>query len=204
MDLSKAAARLVGVEAPSPWLLACADLLPAGGRALDVASGRGRHALLLAAAGFEVTAMDREREALDALESQARTNEVSVRTMVADLEAAPPDLGEASFDLIVVFRYLHRPLVPALTRALAPGGFVVYETFTRAQATRGHPKNPDFLLEAGELPRLLVPLETLRAYEGELDGSFLSGAFARRPAANRFRAGPPPLRPPDPGDGSRG
>jgi hypothetical protein len=79
------------------------------------------------------------------------------------------------------------------------------QTFTRAQATRGHPKNPDFLLEAGELPRLLVPLETLRAYEGELDGSFLSGALARRPAANRYRAGPPPLRPaPDPGDPSQG
>ena len=51
-----------------------------------------------------------------------------------DLEGEATDLGEAAYDVIVVFRYLHRPLFPALERALAPGGLLVYETFTRAQA----------------------------------------------------------------------
>jgi tellurite methyltransferase len=196
VELNSAAARLTGVEDPSPWLLACGDLLPARGRALDLACGPGSHALVLAAAGYEVTAIDRDASALAALEVQARANAVPVRTVAMDLEGEPPDLGEAAYDLIVVFRYLHRPLFPALRRALAPEGWLVYETFTRAQAARAHPKNPDFLLEAGELTRLLFPLAALRQYEGERDGSFLAGALVRWPAAIRSsKPGPPPSRP---------
>ena len=58
---------------------------------------------------------------------------------------------------------------------------LVYETFTRAQAARGHPKNPAFLLEEGELPRLVAPLEVLAYEEGERDGSFVARVVARRP-----------------------
>ena len=39
------------------------------------------------------------------------------------------------------------------------GGVLVYETFTRAQAARGKPTNPAFLLEPGELSTLVQPLE---------------------------------------------
>src|SRR6186713_2661405 len=52
------------VRGPSTWLLDNADLLPRGGRVLDVACGRGRHALLLASAGFDVRAIDRNPEAI--------------------------------------------------------------------------------------------------------------------------------------------
>jgi hypothetical protein len=61
-----------------------------------------------------------------------------------------------------VFRFLFRPLAPAIERALAPGGILIYETFTRAQPAHGWgPKSPDFLLESGELPGLFPGLETL-------------------------------------------
>lgn len=166
---------------PSTWLLETADLLPAGGRALDVACGRGRHALLLVAAGFEVTAIDRDRKALAALEARARGLGLSVCTRATDLETNDPDLGSAVFELVVVFRYLHRPLFPALRRALAPGGVLVYETFTRAQAARGHPRNPAFLLKEGELARLVAPLDVLRFDEGEREGAFVARVVARRP-----------------------
>ena len=46
-----------------------------------------------------------------------------------------------------------------LTAALRPSGLLIYETFTRRQAGRGKPTNPDFLLEEGELRRLAEPLE---------------------------------------------
>jgi SAM-dependent methyltransferase len=185
-DLASAAERLGGaIEPPSPWLLECADLLPQSGRALDVACGRGRHALLLAAAGFEVTAVDRDAETLRWLDAQARGLGLSVETVVHDLE--PPDAEpllprpEAGYALVVVFRYLHRPLFPALRRALAPLGCLVYETFTREQARHGHPKNPAYLLERGELFSLLAPLEIVRRREGERSGAFLAGAAARWP-----------------------
>jgi SAM-dependent methyltransferase len=183
MDLRAAAARVGGVvEPPSSWLLEASDLLPAGGRCLDVACGRGRHALLLAAAGFAVTALDRDDGALAALAAQARSLGLHLRTVAADLEQEPPALGEGAFELVVVFRYLHRPLFPALRTALAPRGILVYETFTRAQAGLGHPRNPRFLLEEGELPRLVAPLEVLRYREGEAEGRCVAGVVARRPA----------------------
>ena len=36
------------------------------------------------------------------------------------------------------------------------------------QAERGHPKNPAFLLNDGELPELAAPLAVLRSREGEV------------------------------------
>jgi tellurite methyltransferase len=90
---------------------------------------------------------------------------------------APPE-----YDVIVVVHYLHRPLFPALIEALRPGGVLVYETFTRAQASRGHPKNPAFLLEPGELATLVGPLEILASREGDYEGRMVSGVIARRGA----------------------
>jgi SAM-dependent methyltransferase len=181
VDLRAAALRLeASGDPPSPWLFRCADLLPEGGRALDVACGRGRHALVLAAAGFVVTALDRDAGALRALAAAAAERGLAVSTADMDLESGDVTLGEGTYDVVVVFRYLHRPLFPALVRALAPGGLLVYETFTRAQAARRHPSNPAFLLEAGELPRLAAPLQVLRYYEGERDGAFLAGIAARK------------------------
>ena len=52
---------------------------------------------------------------------------------------------------IIVFRYLHRPLIPCIRKALIGGGILIYETFTIEQARFGKPRNPDFLLEPGEL-----------------------------------------------------
>lgn len=184
MDLRAAVLRVGGGgEPPSPWLLRCADLLPDGGRVLDVACGRGRHALVLAAAGFTVTAVDRDPELLAAVAAAAAEHDLSVTTVEMDLEGEGTFLGEAAYDAIVGFRYLHRPLFPALARALAPGGLLVYETFTRAQARSSHPKNPAFLLEAGELPKLVAPLHVLRYHEGERLGQFVAGVAARKPLA---------------------
>jgi SAM-dependent methyltransferase len=137
--------------------------------------------LLLAAAGFDVTAVDLDPAAMADLRARCREIGVSLHAEVRDLEKADLDLGAAAFDLVVVFRYLHRPLFPALRRVLRPGGVLVYETFTRAQAARGRPTNPAFLLEEGELPRLVAPLEVLASGEGEYEGSFVARVVARRP-----------------------
>ncbi len=169
------------MRGPSPWLLECGDLLPRAGRALDVACGRGRHALLLASAGLEVTALDRDASALTRLQDQADRLGLPVHTRVADLETADADLGEPGYALVIVTRYLHRPLLPHLLLSLAPGGVLIYETFLARQAERGHPTNPDYLLQPGELPALVAPLEMLRQFEGEADGAWVSAIAARRP-----------------------
>ena len=65
-------------------------------------------------------------------------------------------------------------------RALRPGGLLIYETFTRAQAERGRPTDPAHLLEPGELRRLVAPLAVLREREGDYEGGMVSGVAARR------------------------
>jgi 2-polyprenyl-3-methyl-5-hydroxy-6-metoxy-1,4-benzoquinol methylase len=147
---------------------------------LDVACGRGRHALLLAAAGFAVTAIDRDVEKMAVLADMAGRLELDIETQVRDLEAGDVDFGAGAYDLVVVTNYLHRPLMPAIVQAVGPEGLLIYETFTEGQAQRGHPKNPAFLLAHAELPALVAPLTVLRQREGEVDGTLVASIVARR------------------------
>src|SRR5690606_29777598 len=150
-------------------------------RVLDLAAGRGRHALLLATSGFDVTAVDRDAEALASLSATAAHMGVTLTTEVRDLEAeSEVDLGAARFDLVLVFHCLHRPLFPAIVRSVAPGGLLFYETFLVGQAQRGRPTNPAFLLEPGELPARVAPLVVLRQREGDVDGALVASVVARR------------------------
>jgi len=168
------------VGGPAGWVLQNVDLLRPGMRVLDVAAGRGRHALLFAAAGWPVTAVDRDAAALLQLATVAERLGWPVTTDVRDLETGVGDLGEAAYDLVIVTHYLHRPLLPAIVRAVAPGGWLFYETFTTAQAVRGKPTNPAFLLAPGELPQLVAPLVVERAREGEVDGRMVASVAARK------------------------
>jgi SAM-dependent methyltransferase len=157
---------------PSPWMRRFVPLMRPGGVVLDLAAGMGRHVRLLRAAGFQVVAADRDTAALDA-EFGA---DPLCRIVAVDLEdgAAWPLAGD--YDGIVVANYLHRPLLPELARALAPGGVLVYETFLRGNERFGKPGNPAFLLAPGEL---------LEAYAGTLAIiAFEQGIVAApRPAA---------------------
>jgi SAM-dependent methyltransferase len=165
---------------PSPWLTAHRHLLPVSGDALDLACGSGRNAIWLAEAGFQTLGVDRNATALDTLNYEAAQRELPIRTQVVDLENGEPFLEANTFDLIVVVHYLHRPLFPDLVRALRPRGVLVYETFTRAQAARGKPTNPAFLLEPGELIALLRPLEILVSREGDFEGRMVASVVALR------------------------
>ena len=165
---------------PASWLVMHRALLPPSGRALDVACGRGRNALWLAQQGFDTTALDRDPAAVAELKARARRDGLPLTARAVDLEAGAVDLGDARYDIVVGVHYLHRALFPALIAALAPGGVLVYETFTVAQAARGRPTNPAFLLEPGELPRLIAPLEIRAVREGDFEGRMVSSVVAVR------------------------
>jgi 2-polyprenyl-3-methyl-5-hydroxy-6-metoxy-1,4-benzoquinol methylase len=158
------------------------SLLPASGAALDVACGLGRNAAWLAEQGFTTTAIDRDAAAVAAVNERARRFSLPLTARAVDLEDGQPSLGESLFDVIVVAHYLHRPLFPALVTALRPGGALVYETFTRAQAARGRPTNPAFLLDPGELVRLVAPLDVRASREGDFDGRMVASVVAVRQA----------------------
>jgi SAM-dependent methyltransferase len=168
------------VTRPASWLTQHADLLPRQGQALDVACGRGRHALWLAERGLTTLAVDRNVDAVRDLNEEAQARRLPLVAAVRDIEGAARPFPPSTYAVIVVVHYLHRALFPALIEALTPGGLLVYETFTRAQAARGKPTNPDFLLEAGELVVLVRPLEVLASREGDYDGRMVASVIARR------------------------
>lgn len=165
---------------PAAWLTGHADLIPPRAAGLDLACGRGRNALWLAGRCASVLALDRDAAAIDQLRADALARRLPVTAMATDLESGVRSLATSAFDVIVVIHYLHRPLFPALLDALRPGGVLVYETFTRAQAARGKPTNPDFLLEEGELRRLVAPLEILDWREGVFEARDVASVVARR------------------------
>jgi tellurite methyltransferase len=149
-------------------------------RALDVAMGRGRHALVLAAAGFRTFGVDLSEPAVVEARARARARGLALNAWCADLTR--PTLPASFFDVIVVARYLQRDLSRALAEALAPGGVLLYETFTRRQLERGRgPRSPDHLLEPGELPCLFPDLEELFYEEpGDPAADALARLAARR------------------------
>jgi rhodanese-related sulfurtransferase len=171
--------QVFGPLAPASWLVLNADLLPTGGRVLDVACGSGRNALLLAMAGFPVRAVDRDPNRIESLQDIAGRLGLGLDADVLDLEAEDVSLGSGIYSVVLGIHYLHRPLFPALIRSLAPGGILLYETFTEEQAQRGKPTCPDFLLKPGELRQLVKPLEVIREREGEFEGRMISAVAAR-------------------------
>jgi SAM-dependent methyltransferase len=140
---------------PSTGLGAGADR-----RALDVAMGRGRHAVALARAGFRAFGVDVKLEAVREAVAAGAGEGVRVRGWCADLTQHP--LPRGRFDVVVVSRYLQRDLFPALRAAVVPGGVVIYETFTTRQRALGRPPtSPDHLLEPRELRRRFDGFEIL-------------------------------------------
>jgi SAM-dependent methyltransferase len=179
---------------PSSWLVRHRALLPASGVALDVACGSGRNAVWLAEEGLTTIGIDRNADAVASVNEMGRRLALPLTAVVRDLEAAVPSIASGAsdaddvydaddlYDVIVVVHYLHRPLVPVLLAALRPGGVLVYETFTTAQAARGKPTNPAFLLEPGELRRLVAPLDVVAWREGDFEGRMIASVVAVKPA----------------------
>lgn len=158
----------------SPWILAWLDRLPPGARVLDFAAGAGRHARAAAGRGLSVLAIDRDADALARCRTLERSGDdfsgaaaagtvverapapvgtrqpIDIR--VADLEAGPWPFGaDERFDAVIVANYLFRPRFALLAALVAPGGFLIYETFARGNEAFGRPSNPAYLLDAGEL-----------------------------------------------------
>jgi SAM-dependent methyltransferase len=149
---------------PSPFLTSLADTLPRRGRALDVAGGAGRHALWLAAHGLDVTLVDISQAGLEIARADAAAAGQTLTLVRADLERDP--LPPGPFDVVVSCYFLRRELFPAFPGVLAPGGLLVFVQPTMANLQR-HARPPaPFLLEDGELPRLLRGLEIIRYDEG--------------------------------------
>ncbi|ASQ95739.1 class I SAM-dependent methyltransferase [Streptomyces sp. 11-1-2] len=109
------------------------DLPP--GQALDVGCGEGADALWLARRGWQVTAVDISRAALERAVAAATDVEGRVAWTRADLTGTPPPA--AAFDLVSVqyFPLAHQPdhtALRGLLDAVAPGGTLLFATHALA------------------------------------------------------------------------
>lgn len=135
------------ISIASTWVARFADLIPSAGTVLDLACGAGRHSRLFLERGNKVVALDIDTSEVADLAANPKAEVIEI-----DLEDGRPfPLGDRHFEGIVVSRYLYRPLFPALIGALAPNGILIYETFAKGNEAFGRPRNPDHLLNPGEL-----------------------------------------------------
>jgi len=130
----------------SPWVRRHAGRIAPASNVLDLACGNGRHARYLANLGHRVTATDIDLSGVADLAANPQVTLVKV-----DLENSPWPFTGHLFGGIVVTNYLFRPLFPLLVTALGKDGTLIYDTFTLGNECFGHPRNPSFLLNPGEL-----------------------------------------------------
>lgn len=154
---------------PSSWVVDTLATLPNDIRLLDVAGGTGRHAGPAARPGRVVVLADIALEAV----TRARAVNGVLHGVVADAPNLPFRAG--SFNGVLVTNFLDRSIFPDLVSLLAPGGYLVYETYTvaheelvRRGLARG-PQSPDYLLQPGELPALARPLRTIEYMEVDVE-----------------------------------
>jgi len=182
---------------PNPFLVEALDRIQAmdriqalgaagapPGRALDLACGAGRDAAYLAMRGYQVDAIDVLPDALKRAGDLAARCGVHLNLILQDLKRHPV-LPAGGYGLVAVFRFLHRPALPSIGQSVAPGGFIVYETFHwRDPRQGGKPLKPSHALQDGELAAAFDGFEPLIARDGlQRDGRCLCQLLARRKAS---------------------
>lgn len=158
---------------PHGLLLEHYDLLKNPDRSLpvlDLACGTGQNGLMLARQGIPVVFADKSATALDVVKQCLAKDALPGSIWQVDLEQPGIDpLCGQNFSAIIGFRYLHRPLFPAIQKAVEPGGMLIYETFTIENRRFGRPNNPDFLLQPGELKTIFQDWQLIFYFEGVLN-----------------------------------
>ena len=158
--------------APNPLLAQFSGLLEEEGlegSVLDLACGTGENGLFLAGLDVPVILADKSREALDVAQRSADERGLKVQIWEVDLETGTNPLQEEYYRAILVFHYLHRPLILYIRKGIRRGGILIYETFTSEQPKYGRPHNPDHLLQARELADWFQDWQIIHYFEGLLE-----------------------------------
>jgi tellurite methyltransferase len=136
------------------------------GRALDVACGAGRNAILLAQTGFEVDAIDISREGLNRARQTAEEQGLSINWIEHDLDEPYP-FG-SNYDLIIVMWYVDLGLVSRLSECLKPGGYLVCQEHLVTEQEAIGPTGTNFRVAPGTLREAVSGLDVL-LYEESIE-----------------------------------
>lgn len=145
---------------------------------LDLGCGLGRHAILFAKEGFDVTAVDLSKEGIDYLNKWKKKDNLNIMTMICDMKQLP--FQDNSFDCIWSYHVISHTdtegfltILDEIKRVLKPKGSIYFtlcskETWSYSQAgfpridentiikTDGPEKNvPHYYVELNDIERLL-------------------------------------------------
>jgi len=133
-------------------------LIPEG-VVIDIAAGSGRDALFLAGKGHFVAGLERSQEALKIARSRIPADGRGTGFVAGDALFLPFKGSRAA--AVTVFYFLERGIMGEIVDLLGKGGILIYETFLKRQNEIDRPRNPDFLLDDGELLSYFSALDLL-------------------------------------------
>ncbi len=159
-------------------------------RVLDLGCGMGRHSLLFAENGFEVTALDLSESGLRKLRALATERGLHIRTVQADLTSLPFDDG--SFDAVLAYHSIYHvnsqgmvAAVSELHRVMRPGAEVYLTLNSKSNPTYSDPRNrvvdvnvrmkqeedgtvlPHYYCDMGDIGRLFSRFDMIRVRQIE-------------------------------------
>lgn len=150
-------------DTPSRLVTDFVSLAPRG-RALDIATGRGRNALFLAQRGFDVTAVDISDKALENIKGRFP----NLHPVRADLDTF--DIPPTSYSLIVNIRFLSRRLFPQIIGGLKTGGILIFEGLLEGPGGSEKTSHPEYRLQTNELLQRFLELRIVYYRETMGDG----------------------------------
>jgi len=173
--------------APSQFVVANVDRIPANANVLCVADGEGRNGVWLAEQGFAVTSVDASHVALKRAEALAQERGVNLKTVMANLVQWhwPQERYDAVVCVFIQFVGSRRrqEIFNHAIKALKPGGTFLLHGYRTEQIQfgTGGPPHMDNLYTESSLRRELSSLEKLqiRSYDAEIyEGSGHAGMSA--------------------------
>ena len=121
--------------------------LKPGARILDLCCGQGRHSVLLARRGFQVTGLDLNSAYLDLAQQAARRANVTLETVAADMRQIPfQDHFDAIVNMYSSFGYLESEaddlrVLESAARAIRPAGRLMLDMLNREWAVANYIQN---------------------------------------------------------------
>jgi len=167
------ASRMFGA-APNAFIRANTPRPGTSARALVPGDGYGRNGVWLATRGYRVLSVDISPVAIEAARAFAAENGVEIEAEVVDLTDWTPE--PEAFDLVAV-AFVHFPeeerikAHARLVEALAPGGLLMLQAYSRNQIGRdsGGPQTPLLLHTTDQLAADFASLEIERLAEAIVD-----------------------------------
>ncbi len=166
-----------GFREPDPFVMEAhknylQPLLPVASAGLDLAGGAGHHAIWLAQQGWRMVLADWSESALAIAREKAAA--LPADNTLETVQGAALDVltrfqeQERRFGFVLVSFFLDRAVLPLLPRVLAPGGLLLYRTYTVDNERLGNPRgprNPEYLLRSQELLEVYRDMKILHYNE---------------------------------------